>query len=135
LLSGGLSVDTFFFISGLLTVYVPLLDQKKGRTFNVFKYYIYRYLRYPNLEITSRNYKITYFFRITCPVAMLLFYLATVHKLTGQGPLWNLLIEYQTGRCENNWWATLLYIVNYYKPVETTVRDASLDSTKRVLAL
>jgi len=46
LLSGGLSVDTFFFLSGLLTVYVPLMDQKKGRTFNVFKYYIYRYLRY-----------------------------------------------------------------------------------------
>jgi hypothetical protein len=45
LLSGALSVDTFFFIGGLLTLYVPLLGQKKGISFNIFKYYIYRYLR------------------------------------------------------------------------------------------
>jgi len=53
---------------------------------------------------------------------MVLFYLSTVHKHSGNGPLWDLLIEYQTDRCEKNWWATLLYIVNYYKPVETTVK-------------
>jgi hypothetical protein len=62
-------------------------------------------------------------YRITCPVAMLLFYLATVSNLTGDGPLWNLMIDYKANACATNWWATLLYIVNYYKPVETTVRE------------
>lgn len=52
---------------------------------------------------------------------MLLFFLATVNNLTGEGPLWNLLIGYKTESCEKNWWVTLLYIVNYYKPVEATV--------------
>jgi len=45
ILSGALSVDTFFLLSGLLTAYIPLIDQKKGRSFNIIKYYVYRYLR------------------------------------------------------------------------------------------
>jgi len=53
---------------------------------------------------------------------MLVFYLATVSNLTGEGPLWNSLIEIKTNSCANNWWVTLLYINNYYKPAETTVR-------------
>jgi hypothetical protein len=63
------------------------------------------------------------FIRITLPVAMVLFYLTTVHKLTGHGPAWDLFIEIQTGRCEKYWWATLLYITNYYYPADTTVRS------------
>jgi hypothetical protein len=45
-LNAYLSVDSFFFLGGLLTAYVPLMELKKGRKFNIFKYYIYRYLRY-----------------------------------------------------------------------------------------
>jgi hypothetical protein len=54
---------------------------------------------------------------------MLLFYLSTINNLSGEGPMWNLLIDYKSNACANNWWVTLLYLVNYYKPVETTVRN------------
>ncbi|XP_059474133.1 nose resistant to fluoxetine protein 6-like [Neocloeon triangulifer] len=97
-LHGSLSVDTFFVLSGLLTVYVPLVDQKKGRKFNVFKYMIYRFIR------------------ITVPLAMVIFCLTTVLKRLSHGPLWDLAIELETKRCEGYWWATLVYIQNFYKP-------------------
>ncbi|XP_059484131.1 uncharacterized protein LOC132201727 [Neocloeon triangulifer] len=99
--SGGLSVDTFFLLSGLLTGYVVLLDQKKGRSFNIFKYYVFRYIR------------------ITAPLAAVVFYLATLHAKMGSGPVWDVFTTMQAQNCEKNWWATLLYIVNYYKPIET----------------
>lgn len=54
-------------------------------------------------------------------MAVVLFYLATVHKLMSHGPAWDLYVEIQANRCEKNWWVTLLYIVNYYYPAETTV--------------
>ncbi|XP_065346672.1 nose resistant to fluoxetine protein 6-like [Cloeon dipterum] len=100
--SGALGVDTFFFLSGLLTVYVVLLDKKKGRSFNVFKYILFRYLR------------------ITLPLAMVVFYLSTLHRRMGATPMWDLFIETQTQRCSNYWWVTLLYFTNFYKPIETT---------------
>jgi hypothetical protein len=52
---------------------------------------------------------------------MVLFYLSTVHKLMGHGPAWDLYIGIQSDKCERNWWVTLLYIVNYYYPADTTV--------------
>jgi hypothetical protein len=61
------------------------------------------------------------FIRITLPVAMVLFYLSTVHKLTGHGPLWDYYIDSQAERCEKNWWVTLLYIVTYFYSAKTTV--------------
>jgi hypothetical protein len=59
---------------------------------------------------------------------MVLFYLTTVHKFTGEGPLWNTYVGLQAERCEKNWWATLLYIANYYKPTETTASFTSINS-------
>jgi peptidoglycan/LPS O-acetylase OafA/YrhL len=44
--NGALAVDTFFFLSGLLTAYVACCDRKKGKQLVLWKYYVYRYLRY-----------------------------------------------------------------------------------------
>ncbi|XP_065346673.1 nose resistant to fluoxetine protein 6-like [Cloeon dipterum] len=100
--SGALGVDTFFFMSGLLTVYVILLDQKKGRSFNVFKYILFRYLR------------------ITLPLAMVVFYLSTLHRRVGATPTWDLFIEPATQNCADYWWVTLLYFTNFFNTIETT---------------
>ncbi|XP_065348117.1 nose resistant to fluoxetine protein 6-like [Cloeon dipterum] len=101
LYNASLAVDTFFFLSGLLTVYLVLLDQKKGRSFNFFKFILYRYLR------------------ISLPLAAMIFYLATLHKRAGVAPMWDLCIEPQSQICGDYWWVSLLYFANFYKPAET----------------
>ncbi|XP_059490578.1 nose resistant to fluoxetine protein 6-like [Neocloeon triangulifer] len=100
-LSGGLSVETFFVLSGLLTTYIPLVDQMKGRNFNVFKYIVYRYLR------------------LTIPLAVLIWYFATVHYSTSDGPLWDFSLKAKTDKCAQYWWTNLLYIANYYESGST----------------
>lgn len=46
LLNGYLSVDSFFFLSGLLVAYLTFkeIDRVKGR-FNVIMFYLHRYIR------------------------------------------------------------------------------------------
>ncbi|XP_059481821.1 nose resistant to fluoxetine protein 6-like [Neocloeon triangulifer] len=96
ILNGYMAVDTFFLLSGLLTVYVPMMDLTKGRKFNIFKYYIYRYLR------------------ITVPLAVVIWFLATVSFHLGKGPLWIASFEYPRQICQDYWWASLIYIANYF---------------------
>lgn len=44
-LGATVSVDTFFFLSGLLVAYGFLLSKAKGVRFNVIIYWIHRYIR------------------------------------------------------------------------------------------
>ncbi|XP_065344965.1 nose resistant to fluoxetine protein 6-like [Cloeon dipterum] len=96
ILNGYMAVDTFFLLSGLLTVYIPMMDLAKGRKFNVFKYYLYRYLR------------------ISIPLAVAIWFTSTVSIYSGKGPLWFVSFRYALGICQENWWANLLYISNYF---------------------
>ncbi|CAB3367940.1 Hypothetical predicted protein [Cloeon dipterum] len=96
LLNGFMAVDSFFFLSGLLSVYVPLMESSKGRSFNIFKYYAYRYLR------------------ITLPLAFVTWYLSSVHVYLGNGPLWAIYVETGKQLCVQNWLPTLFYITNYF---------------------
>jgi hypothetical protein len=64
---------------------------------------------------------------------MIVFYLSTVHKLTGHAPMRYLLIDPQQDNCEKYWWATLLYIVNYYKSVETQVSKNRSFRNRKIL--
>lgn len=43
--SAPLSVDTFFTLGGLVTVYSFLRARDKGVNFNIILYYVHRYLR------------------------------------------------------------------------------------------
>ncbi|XP_065331425.1 nose resistant to fluoxetine protein 6-like [Cloeon dipterum] len=96
LLNGYMSVDTFLLLSGLLTVYIPLMDDSKGRKFNVLKYYIYRYLR------------------ITIPLAVAIWFVSTTSIYFGKGPTWTLGFRTSMQVCRENWWANILYISNYF---------------------
>ncbi|XP_065348762.1 nose resistant to fluoxetine protein 6-like [Cloeon dipterum] len=96
ILNGFLAVDTFFLLSGLLTVYVPLMDLSKGRKFNVLKYYLYRYLR------------------ITIPLAVAIWLASTLYIYAGKGPMWSFIFPLLLKQCHENWWANLLYISNYF---------------------
>ena len=100
IINGFFSVDSFFFLSGLLVAYLTLrdLNRRRGR-FPALMYYIHRYLR------------------ITPTYAFVLFFqwFLTVH-LT-DGPLF--ISRYGPGSppyetCNQYWWTNLLYINNFY---------------------
>ncbi|XP_043267348.1 nose resistant to fluoxetine protein 6-like isoform X2 [Venturia canescens] len=90
------AVDTFFTISGFLLSYLFLKEMSTGRSFNIFAYYIHRYLR------------------LTPALAALL--LATIFILprVGSGALWDNSMITIANNCRENWWPMMLYIHNYY---------------------
>ena len=88
------SVDTFFFLSGLLVAYILLreLKRSKGR-FNPILYYLHRFIR------------------LTPPLAMVVALVATLFRYMGNGPIWNRM-EIQAEACQEEWWKTVFYVSN-----------------------
>lgn len=100
--NGFYSVDSFFFLSGLLVAYLTLREMKrrhaKGKTWLAFpalSYYIHRFLR------------------LTPGYAFVLFFVWQVAPLMGSGPLWNSSIQPQVTYCDKYWYSNLLYINNF----------------------
>lgn len=94
ILNAWLSVDMFFFISGLLTCYIVLRVMEKTKDpFSVLKVIVHRYIR------------------LTPPLLMtmgLLFFL----PLIASGPFWHERVDSELEACRNKWWPNLLYIAN-----------------------
>ncbi|XP_022837197.1 nose resistant to fluoxetine protein 6-like [Spodoptera litura] len=80
-------VDTFFAISGLLHIKGLL-----GRRQNLLSVLLKRYIR------------------LIGPFAVIIFYLISVSKHTGDGPGWYLGVEEETNVCEKTWPKSLLMI-------------------------
>ncbi|XP_065155196.1 nose resistant to fluoxetine protein 6-like [Atheta coriaria] len=96
------SVDSFFLMGGIVMIYVYLKSTKDKQTFNVFLYYLHRYLR------------------LTPAMAAVLVVHITILKHFGSGPYWPMIggaYEF----CEKYWWSTLLYIQNYVNPEENCI--------------
>lgn len=103
------SVDTFFVIGGLVTVYSYMKSNAKGVKFNIFFYYLHRYLRItPALAIMALIH------------LYLLNYLAT-------GPLWKAVDISLVKTCETGWWSTFLYITNFVKKDVVSILFNSFD--------
>ena len=94
LLNATLSVDTFFFISGLLTVYTCC--QRMGGC-----------RRFPWLTLTLARY-----IRLT-PAYAAAIGLAIVFPLLSSGPLWRETVDPVSRPCYESWWANLLYVNNF----------------------
>ncbi|XP_055915469.1 nose resistant to fluoxetine protein 6-like [Eupeodes corollae] len=95
LLNGTISVDSFFFISGLLVAWLGFreLDKTNGKL-NVIMMYVHRYLR------------------LTPAVAAVLLFMLSINKLILIGPFKQGI--YVKNQCDGyNWWPVLLYIPNY----------------------
>lgn len=92
------SVDTFFFLSGLLTSYLTLqqMSRQKGR-FPLVAYYLHRYLR-----LTPTLAFVMFFWWSMAPH---LFWNAHGNEATVIGA---------RSACEKYWWSNLLYINNFY---------------------
>ncbi|CAB3368809.1 Hypothetical predicted protein [Cloeon dipterum] len=95
MLNAYLSVETFFLLSGLLVAYTNCIRANKGQSFNLIQYYVNRYVR------------------LTVPLALLVYFLATMSDKVVRGPLMDLYIDSDAQVCRDNWWATLLYVNNY----------------------
>ena len=100
IVNGFFSVDSFFFLSGLLVAYLTLreMERKNGR-FPFITYYLHRYLR------------------LTMVYAFLLFFWWNLTMYLGNGPMWESSlgvnsINYQA--CNKYWWTNLLYINNFH---------------------
>ncbi|XP_074653885.1 nose resistant to fluoxetine protein 6-like isoform X2 [Tubulanus polymorphus] len=96
--NGTFSVDTFFFLSGLLVGYVTLnhLKQNDG-ALKWWKFYFHR------------------FWRLTPAYMFIVMIYATLTGYFGNGPMSPILREsdYVTS-CNKYWWTNLLYINNFY---------------------
>lgn len=94
--NGTLSVDTFFFISGLLIVYVAFtkMDQSSGKL-NLFAFYFHRYWRMTPLMMVAIG---------IC---------ANVLPYLAGGPRWTEATSMYDSTCRSNWWLNALYLHNF----------------------
>ena len=94
------SVDTFFFLSGLLVAYLSMREMKrKNGRFPFLMYYLHRYLR------------------LTPTYAFVLFFIWFLLPYLGNGPSYHLSAGEQSTsyqNCEKYWWTNLIYINNLY---------------------
>lgn len=98
ILNGTFSVDTFFFMSGVLVMYLCMKDisEKNGRT-RWGMFYFHR------------------FWRLTPAYAFCLMFLATLVRHMMVGPMKIMMNSYyENDPCQTKWWANLLYINNFY---------------------
>ncbi|KAH8385804.1 hypothetical protein KR093_011788 [Drosophila rubida] len=104
--NGSLCVDTFFFMSGLLMCWGAFreMDRTKGKL-NIPMMYFHRYIR------------------LTPVVAVVVLYIMSLYKYSGAGPMW-FKLGTQDQRCEDTWWATLLYVQNYAFPYSICVSQS-----------
>ncbi len=95
--NGFFSVDSFFFLSGVLVAYLSLREMGRNRgRFPILHYYIHRYLR------------------LTPVYAFILFFSWTLFGHLTTGPGFIAGARLQSGNCEKYWWTNLLYINNFY---------------------
>ncbi|XP_076807344.1 nose resistant to fluoxetine protein 6-like [Clavelina lepadiformis] len=92
-----LSVDSFFFLSGLLVVYLGMRELKKRNgKINIPLMYVHRYIR------------------LTPPYAFLILMSVSLWPKFGTGPMWPDLAQPLQAQCDKYWWTNLLYINNLY---------------------
>ena len=93
--SGYFSVDSFFFLSGVLVAYLTFRQMKKKGRFPFVHFYVHRYLR------------------LTPTYAFVLFFawFLTIHL--GYGPVLTLNDPFAEG-CRKYWWTNLIYINNLH---------------------
>ncbi|XP_076347577.1 nose resistant to fluoxetine protein 6-like isoform X2 [Tachypleus tridentatus] len=100
LFNGSINVDTFFCITGFLTVHTVWTWTEGSYThFSVPLYILVRY------------------FRLVTPLTLLLL-LTFLMPLIGSGPLWSETITPVVDKCRQYWWTNLLFVQNLVKPVQ-----------------
>lgn len=90
------SVDTFFYLSGFLLIFIAMKHLKKaGSKFNIISAILHRYIRMTPLMMII--------------IAMTANWL----QFAGSGPFWSPAIEMYNSWCQKNWWINALYLQNF----------------------
>ncbi|KAJ8721333.1 hypothetical protein PYW07_002108 [Mythimna separata] len=102
-LSGTVTVDTFFMLSGFLVVYTTVGKfNSKQLLKNIHLFWLNRLLRMFPLLAVACLFEATYLNRVA------------------DGPIWS-TVEGHVHRCRTSWWSTLLHIQNYMNPTNTCI--------------
>lgn len=108
ILNGTYSVDTFFFLSGLLVAYLSMRELSVKGKLNWIYYFVHRY------------------WRLTPIYAFCMLFFTTLYTLMFTGPfIWAALdpsgpIYSAINDCHTYWWSNLLYINNFYPDYGST---------------
>ncbi|XP_064097742.1 O-acyltransferase like protein-like [Macrobrachium nipponense] len=105
ILNGYPSVDSFFFMSGLLVAYNVLKEKKRAGKVNLFVFYVHRYIR------------------LAVPILILCGFLATFSDYLAHGP-YVYIAEgpyFLHDACQKYWWRDALFITNFYINTGTPV--------------
>ncbi|XP_063709290.1 nose resistant to fluoxetine protein 6-like [Culicoides brevitarsis] len=101
---GDLASDTFLLLTPFLITYGFMKTKEKGGSFNILKFYLHRYLRIMPLF-----------------GAIILIVLA-FFKYLGDGPVYDAVIETTLEeKCREYYWTSLLFIQNYYNPLNECI--------------
>lgn len=99
-----MAVDTFLFVSGALMTFQFLKTMRRPKArFNIFLYYLHRYLR------------------LTPALAVLYFFQVSLMRKLSDGPLWHPVFELTREKCLNASWSFFLYVQNYVQDSQTLV--------------
>ncbi|KAJ9599467.1 hypothetical protein L9F63_010054, partial [Diploptera punctata] len=91
-----LYTEPFILMSGLLTSYSFYKELQTKNKLNVPREYFSRFMRIvPNLVI-------------------LILFCTFILPWTGNGPLWNQVVQHHSDICKQTWWRNLLFIHNYF---------------------
>lgn len=93
-----LSVDTFFFISGMLLAY-QFFKTECPSLRNYFT-------KVPQMILHR-------YIRLTPVVVAIFIPVITISRYMGSGPMYQSLIVTERDKCLKNWWSFLLYVQNY----------------------
>ncbi|CAL4140730.1 unnamed protein product, partial [Meganyctiphanes norvegica] len=94
ILNAQVSVDSFFFLSGLLVGYGLMRNKDKMDLYNFFMFYIHRFIR------------------LTPPIAAMCFFGATVARFFATGPIGESIYLMNMEKCNRNWFYDVLFISN-----------------------
>lgn len=96
LANGTVTVDTFFFVSGLLVVYVTMKQlAANGGNASWLQFYIHRY------------------WRMTPLMMAVIAFCAVLLPYCGDGPRWKESIATYDLTCKANWWVNAMYLQNF----------------------
>ncbi|XP_067126507.1 nose resistant to fluoxetine protein 6-like [Centruroides vittatus] len=99
------AVDSFFFLSGFLSVYGILKAKEKGIHLDIKLYIFHRLWRVSPAYFMS--------------VASMFFL-----PLLGSGPIWHVTLDFFLDKCRKNWWTNLIFLNNFINSDEMCIESS-----------
>lgn len=98
--NGFSAMESLFIVSGCVAMFTSLKELNAPDKPSVIKYFV--------------KYYLYHILRITPTYLILLFLMWKLTPLLGSGPMWDPTVDKLIGNCEENWWASALFIQTFY---------------------